>query len=55
MRLYFAVYVYCTFTLGEDDFLDFQFLTTEIGVAKEFYDDEAVFFIFKSSYAEMSF
>jgi hypothetical protein len=39
------------------DFLDFQDLTTEFGLAKEFYDQsrKGVSFIFMSSCPEMSF
>jgi hypothetical protein len=39
------------------DFLDFQFLKTNFGLAKEFLEQSrnAFFVIFMSSYAEMSF
>jgi hypothetical protein len=36
-------------------FLDFQFPTPEFGLAKEFEVEKAFFFIFMSSYAEISF
>jgi hypothetical protein len=39
------------------DFLDFQYITTEFGLAKELKTkvEMVFFFIFMSSYAEMSF